>query len=222
MPVDASGKKTGSAQTLTPAQLNGPPLYQSDWFYVADDGALTFWVPVNGAIGGTSTHPRSELREVIDPALPSSSWRWSDDAALDAELKIEQAPRASGRIVIGQVHGIGSPSPLLLLQYTYDAGTGKGFVEAIVNSTPQGDAAQRRHDPLASGIPLGARFHYRLAVSAGVLVAEVEGRSIQYIIGPAWDEVNLYFKAGAYIQDVGSSSTDGGQVGFYTLQTTHH
>lgn len=221
VPADSSGSTRGKAATISAAQLTAEPPYESTWFYKAGDGALTFWVPVNGAISGSSSHPRSELRELMEPDNPAMNWSSWQDAELQARCAVQQVPPASGRVTIGQVHGYKSPLPLVMLQYAYSASTSSGSVETVINPAPNATAGQRLRQTLIKGIGLGERFDYRITVKAGVLRVEANGKSLDYTIGTAWSGVGHYFKAGAYIPEVGSSSADGAKVAFYRLLVTH-
>lgn len=221
IPADANGTTTGKAVSISPAALSASPPYESEWFYIADDGALTFWVPVNGTYVGGSTYPRSELREMLDPGDASVNWYSWQDSELVAICAVQQTPSLSGRVTIGQVHAYDASLPLLMLQYVYASATQTGSLEAIINPTPNATPSQRLRKVLVSGIALGARLEYHLAVRAGVLRVEVNGVSLDYTLGTAWSGFGHYFKAGAYIPEKGSSGTDGARVAFYKLLATH-
>ena len=143
------------------------------------------------------------------------NWTRDDSALLDARLKIDRVPAASGKLVVGQIHGYGT-APLVKLQY--EAGGGK--LTALINPTPTSSIPQKF--PLASGVPLGRLFDYRIAVADGVLtLGAAGGKPLRYAIDPRWDRVGLYFKAGAYVQASGSDGADGGQATFYRLSAMH-
>src|SRR5205823_2339967 len=60
---------SGSVDEITPAQLEAG--FTNAYFYTGSDGSMVFWAPDNGARTGGSTHPRSELRELINPYAPN-------------------------------------------------------------------------------------------------------------------------------------------------------
>ena len=221
VPADSNGSTYGTATTISAAQLTAAPPYESTWFYKAADDALTFWVPVNGAISGSSSYPRSELREMMEPGNAAVNWSSWQDAELRARCAVQQVPPSTGRVTIGQVHGYKSPLPLFMLQYVHSGNAGGGSVETVINPSPNATASQRLKKTLIKGIALGERFDYRIAVKAGVLHVEVNGQTLDYTIGTAWSGVGHYFKAGAYIPESGSSSADGAKVAFYRLLAIH-
>lgn len=216
LPADIDGGTVGEAADILPAALVGPPPYSSPWFYREADGALTFWVPVGGAIGGSSPNPRAELRELLDPDNARANWSASQRSRLSARCKVVKVPTGDGGVIVGQVHAWQSAHPLVMLRYVYDAATGSGTITAHVNSTP--DAATTLKFPLADHVPLNQAFDYALDVSQGVLTMTVDGHSAQYTLGSLWRSAGLYFKAGAYIKAQGS---EGGLVSFYKIEATH-
>lgn len=221
IPADAKGGMAGAAEIISTQRLITAPVYQSQWFFAGSDGALHFWVPVDGAIGGTSPHPRSELREMLDPDNPALNWSSAAYSELLARCAVLQVPNVSRSVAVGQVHAYRSAGPLLLLRY-YREADGKGKVVAIINPTPTATAPQRVRHTLVSGLPPGEAFDYRIAVQQGVLSVEVNGQGIRYPIGPAWAGAGHYFKAGAYILDEDGASDDGALVMFRRLVVAHH
>lgn len=218
IPADAEGGTQGEALNILPAALLGPPPYDSPWFYREASGALSFWVPVTGAIGGSSSNPRSELREMLAPPDASVNWSASQTSALSAHCTVAKVPANSNSVIVGQVHAYQSAHPLVLLQYSYDSSSGSGQLTAHVNTTPAATSTQKF--PLATGVALGQGFDYELKVAAGVLTVSVNGTSAQYTLGSAWRSAGLFFKAGAYIK-AGTDSTDGALVTFQSLDIVH-
>lgn len=217
IPADAGSGSGGKALDILPSALVGPPAYSSPWFYLEPDGALSFWVPVDGAIGGSSPNPRSELREMLDPNSARANWSAAQDSEMNARCKVMAVPSANPQVIVGQIHAYTAAHPLVMLQYHYDADAGSGELVAHVNSTP--GAASRLTFPLIEGLPLNAPFRYQLAVHQGVLTMTANDKSAQYSLGSQWRAASLYFKAGAYIK---AGGTGGGLVSFYELQTSHH
>src|SRR5690606_29847374 len=115
IPADIDGGTAGDARTLQPHQLSGSSGYSSRWFQTAEDGAMTFWTPVNGATIGGSSSPRSELREMLVPGSTDVNWDVHSTSFLDAQVRVLQVP-SDGKVIVGQAHGHGAP-PLIMVYY---------------------------------------------------------------------------------------------------------
>ena len=218
VPVDRSGGVTGEAMEMSSAQLMAAPGYSAKWFRTASNGALNMEAAINGATTSGSSFPRSELREQMIAGSDSANWYAAGNAVLEAQLTINEVPSATGKIVVGQIHGVDAV-PLVKLRYVYTA-SGGGKLDALVKATPSStsDISYR----LASNLPLKTRFDYRIAVSRGVMTLSVNNEPpVQHVISSQWASTGLYFKAGAYVQANGSSSTDIGRVTFYRLAASH-
>lgn len=221
LPVDESGGTSGEAMDVAPTQLEGSPGYSSKWFYKGEFGTMAFWAPVDGATTKGSSYARSELRELIDPDDDNVNWTIAQRSVLQAKCKVLRVP-ANGKLVVGQIHGF-QTTPLLKLEYLYDAAAQSGSVVALVNATP--DASVPTRFTLASGLALDQAFQYKAAVypkdGRSVLHMYVDrGPAVDYVISRSWTDVGMYFKAGSYPQDQGSSS-EGGKIEFYRLFATH-
>lgn len=214
IPADASGGNAGDALIVRPDLISGPQGYQGRWFNTdQNDGAMTFWAPINGATIGGSSSPRSELREV--PLV----WNGAGTSTLDAMLKVTQVPR-DGMVIVGQVHGHGSP-PLIMIYYHYDHDAGTGQVVAKLQETPIQGPPYSKHI-LARNVDLGETFSYQLKVENNWAMASVDGGTpARMAMSPAWDGENFYFKAGAYLHMHGDSATEGARVKFYRLAASH-
>ena len=220
IPADNDGGTGGDAVTVRPDLLSGPQGYQSRWFHTdKEDGAMTFWAPINGATVGGSSSPRSELREMQDPSNGSATWNGAGSSALDVLVKVTQVP-GDGIVIVGQVHGYGSP-PLIMIYYRYDHAAGTGRVIAKLQETPVQGPPYSNHT-LASNVDLGETFSYQLKVQNNRAMASVNGHTpVSMAMSPAWDGETFYFKAGAYLHMHGSSATEGGRVKFYRLAASH-
>ncbi|WP_187673503.1 polysaccharide lyase family 7 protein [Zestomonas carbonaria] len=203
--------------TVYPPDLSGPFGYSSPWFYSSDDGAMTFWAPVDGLAGGGSPKPRSELREMIDPGNPRVNWDSHGTSILEAQVRVAQVP-SDGVVIIGQVHGFDSP-PLVLLYYLYDFATQTGQVMVKLQGLPV-HSQPFTHHTLASDIRLGQSFVYQIRVIDGIAAAQANnGPSAEMVIDPAWDRETFYFKAGAYLYS--HQGNGGALVRFYRLAASH-
>jgi hypothetical protein len=94
-----------------------------------------------------------------------------------------------------------------------------GVVRAVVKGTPDPDATTPANTSftLYDDVPLGKPFTYDVqARNYGVTV-----NGTLTTLSPAWQEDDMrgYFKAGAYVQEVGSDATQAGRVTFYELET---
>lgn len=226
IPVDANNSVKGKPLTILPSALSGPNGYSNPpSFYTDTDGAMTMRPPLNGATSGGSKHPRSELREMIDPSSNYINWDSSGTALLDAQLRVMQVPSKDGTVIVGQVHGHGS-APLVLVYYKYNAKTQTGVVMAKLQGTPIQGPPFWQHQ-VASGIKLGQAFTYQIRVerqNGSLAMASVSvnnGTPATMVMDPSWDTETFYFKAGAYLHTYGTSSTEGALVKFYRLATSH-
>jgi hypothetical protein len=184
VPADANGGNSGDAVTIRPDLLSGPQGYQSRWFRTdTEDGAMTFWAPIDGATVGGSSSPRSELREMLDPGNGGVTWNGAGSSVLDALVKVTQVP-SDGIVIVGQVHGYGSP-PLIMIYYRYDHAAGTGRVIAKLQETPVQGPPYSNHT-LATDVDLGETFSYQLKVQNNRAMASVNGHTpVSMAMSPA-------------------------------------
>lgn len=218
LPVASDGSTSGKAATISTAKLTSG--YVSPWFYTDGvDGQMSFWSPVVGATTSGSPYTRSELREMLNPNDDSVNWNLDGESILDARASVQQVPSASGRVVVGQIHGY-TDGPLIKITYMHDFGTGLGTLVAQLNATPSATSAI--DFVLATNLHLGDDFTYRIDVlNHTVTVSSETGASNTWVIDPSWNTSTLYFKAGAYTIAQGTNSTDGSAVSFSRLAATH-
>jgi hypothetical protein len=199
----------------TPALLQG---FKNEYFH-ADSGTLFFWAPVTGSKTVSAIYPRSELRETnADGSV--RNWAYpSADNFLRAALTVNQVP-SNGKIVIGQIHVYGSNEPLLKLEYQYKEKKASGNLVVKIRTAPdQGDPTVLT---IAENVPLNQRFAYSIHLSpTGNLSITAADYNWQATISPAWQNKQLYFKAGVYTQDNTGYNTEGGMVTFYKLNIAH-
>ena len=213
-----------SPTTISTAQLNNG--YKSGYFRRNDDGSVTFWVPVTGSPTEDASYPRSELRETQSDGSLSNWTHGSSDSYLSAILKVDRVP-SKNKVVIGQIHSTDEPGsqndPLIKLQYHYRNGIGR--LELLLREKPGDDQVQ--NILLAENVQLGERFGYDLRLTPtgklGVVVISKDGDrgSLYRELNSAWASQQLYFKAGAYIQDNEGPSDEGGRVTFFHLNGSH-
>jgi hypothetical protein len=238
LPVDSAGGTTGVSASVSTAQLtNG---YTSAWFYTAtNDGAMTFWVPDNGATTSGSTHPRSELREELIPSNTDTNWTAYGTHVLTAQCKVLQVPSDTGKVCIGQIHEPntkpdGSTSANNEQMIMFDLPNQKIYV----NVNLDGDLSSSFSKTVVSGssVALNNTINYTMSVVNGILTIVVNnitnswnlfsGTNYQGHIAQNWDTASgntMYFKAGDYNQtgDACACWTDGAKVAFYSLTRYH-
>lgn len=213
---------THSATLIGTARLNAG--YSSQYF--RPEGArVVFWVPVNGARTDSARYPRSELRET-HPDGTLHNWYYGEaDNILSAVLSVQQVP-SKNKLVIGQIHSKDQPGsandPLLKLQYHYVNGTGR--IEALLRRQPGDSTVQ--NITLVEGVTLDERFSYQLRITRsgrlGIRIESDDDNGSYYRqLSSSWGRQQLYFKAGAYVQDNYGAASEGGRATFYHLNTLH-
>ena len=223
LPVDANGEHSGTAATVTTAELTSG--YSSEWFYGTQNGGVTFFAPIQGATTKSTPYPRSELRELLDPSDYSVNWSAHDTAAMAADLVVHQAPSANGKVTIGEIVGYNGANPdvsvLTKLVYEFNADQCSAVLYTSTLDTPTSSGSTARRQVLPTSVPLGAPFSYSIRVESHEIRVTSGSAEVLETIGSAWDAEGLYFRAGAALFANGASLTDGARVTFYQLQVTH-
>ncbi|TVY07500.1 polysaccharide lyase family 7 protein [Paenibacillus cremeus] len=207
------------ASEISAAQLQAG--YSGPYFYTdPQDGAMTFWAPVNGGTTSGSSYPRSELREMINPTDDNVNWSWLGNHTMTATERVTVVP-STGKVIALQIHGVtasgGSASPLVKMQYD----SNKHAVDFLVKALAAGGSDIHY---VFNGIQVGDSYSAQIQVVNGVLYMTVNGvtQSHDFIAAdPNWKDVLFYFKAGAYTQDNVGDSSEGGMVKIYSLNVTH-
>ena len=227
----------GSVDSASTSQLIGG--FTNNYFYTAADGAMTFWVPDNGATTSGSSHPRSELREELSPGDTGFNWSLYGTHVLTATCVVSNVPSDTGKVCIGQIHEPnikpdGSASANNEHMIMFDLFNKKIYA----NINLDGDQSSSFSKTFISGtnVALGRPINYTMSVVNGLLQIVVNnvtnswdlfsGTNFQGHIAQNWDAASgntLYFKAGDYNQTVDTCgcSTDGAMVAFYALANTH-
>lgn len=241
-PVRANGKEGGYPAAVIPADELSPAKpadgYSSKYLYADSDAygrGVTFYCPITGAANSTSApHPRSELRHQIAIGTNDGFLVGNSTAStMTAKLAVKQVPHEVpgyegkvGMIIVGQIHGLkllsgpnkgDNAAPLLLISYTYDFDRKTGVVRAVVKGNPDPDETTPANTSfvLYDDVPLGKPFTYDIRVKSNVVT--VNGVATK--LSSAWTGLRGYFKAGAYVQEVGDDATEAGRVTFYALDT---
>lgn len=214
LPVDANGNPSGLAATVAPTSLQS---YSSKYFYVNSDGAVVFYCPSNGATttpGQGSDHARTELRELYKIGGPTE-WTNTVGGTLTATLKITRVPASLNSVFVGQIHS--GSAILAMLAYNPK----KKQIEARVYPTPTSSAPNTY--VLATNVPVGAKWGYTLQWIGSTLSVSINGKATNWTVDASWNNVPVYFKAGAYsaAPNAGNPAGDATEVAFSTLQVQH-
>ena len=204
-------------------------------------GAMNMFAPLNGGTTPGSEFSRCEFYEILPGA--SAYWKLSTFAsnALSASLLVSQVAPVQNRVIIGQIHDKGntdslghtaSNSPLLKLYYDRDASDPNnsicnGCIYAQIRTTPAQSSFLKIVN-LAKNIPLNTIFKYNITLLRdGTLTIKVNNLSTFIKLNTStnntvgWGAQQLYFKAGVYNLEFGSSNIVGGAASFYSLQVAH-
>jgi hypothetical protein len=219
LPVNSRGQLSGEAEELRPAVLVSP------WLTRQGNGGLVFWAPAGGATTPHSFHSRTELQSLTSFTVGEPGH------VLMAMLAVQQLPRVSGSIIIGQIHGAGTDSaaPFLFVEVK-----GKDL-RVAVESMPKLEGSKgpaggevTTHYQLLDDIRLGQTFTYDIVTRKAAIVvsATKDGNgssghasaSVSVPVPVAWRHKTVRFSAGDYEQDdAASSKVGGGRITFYAL-----
>ena len=227
---------SGTVDSASTAQLVAG--FTNAYFYTAADGAMIFWAPNNGARTSGSTHPRSELRELLDPADSGVNWTVYGSNFLTATCVVSNVPSDTGKVCIGQIHepstkpdGSASANNELTM-LMFDLNNQKIYA----NVNLDGDLSSSFSTTFISGtnVALGKPITYSLLVVNGVMKIIVNnvtnswdlfsGTNYLGHIAQNWDRASsntVYFKAGDYNQVVDTALAGGARVAFYSLTAYH-
>ncbi|HBI21580.1 MAG TPA: hypothetical protein DDY37_03180 [Legionella sp.] len=236
-----------NAISIGQATLNGTPGanngYTNAPYFFTDpvSGAMNMFAPLNGGTTPDSEFSRCELYEILPG--PSAYWTLSTFASnsLSASLLVSQVAPAQNRVIIGQLHDKGntdslghtaSNSPLLKLYYdraAFDPNNSicNGCIYAQIRKTPAQSSFLKIVN-LAKNTPLNTIFRYNVTLLRdGTLIITINNLSTVIKLNTSsdntigWGAQQLYFKAGVYNQETGSSNTQGGAASFFSLQVAH-
>jgi hypothetical protein len=223
LPVDANGNPSGTADTVSTSELVSG--YSSNWFYRTENDGVTFWSPIQGATTAHTIYPRSELREVFDPADPAHNWTSTDVSELNAFLIVHQVPSANGKVTIGEIVGYNRDNPdvsvLTKLVYEYNTSTCTATLSTTTLGSPTASGSTATHQVLTRSLHLGEGFPYTIRVENNTITFTSGMTTVTEPIGPEWNGIGLIYRAGASLFAAGPSLEDGARVTFYQLQATH-
>lgn len=219
LPVDVTGGFTGRSREVK--SLTG--YEHQKYFYTAEDGAMTFMAPVEGATTKGSKFARSELREMS--GTERAAWSLATGGVMSATLKIDHAPTkfngAPGRIVVGQIHG--QDDELVRLNWE------NGKLYFVNDQAGSSNKETKFYFHNAAGkqphVSLDERFSYTISAKADQLVVTVkaDGQTYKSVtkINSIWQSDAFYFKAGTYLGVNETQGTGYGQTSFYALSMSH-
>lgn len=228
LPVNSSGQIGGAAVEV---KNIGATFQKAPYFYTAQDGAMVFMAPTDGARTSGSKYPRSELRE-MDASGKEISWTVEQGGELHATLSVNELPvtsaGAKGRIVIGQIHG---PDDELCRLY-YDDGKLYFYDDKATSSIKETQFILKSASGQTTNIALNEKFEYSIIADRNNLTVIAVHNGVEYrAVDPVssfWPGKALYFKAGAYVQvsapgsGAGNVGSGKGQVSFYRLLPPSH
>jgi len=243
LPLGAMDNAISIGQTTlngTPGLNNG---YTNAPYFFTDPvtGAMDFFAPIYGGTTPNSDFSRCELLEVLPGATPTWKLSTFSSNTLAASLLVSEVGPVSKQVIIGQIHDKGntdslghtaSNSPFVKLYYNMSAldpnhNVCNGCVYAQVRATPaQGNFL--KIVSLLHDIPLNTIFTYNInLLSTGALTITANNVSTVINVSTStnntigWGSEELYFKAGVYNLEAGTSPTLGAAASFYSLLVTH-
>jgi hypothetical protein len=237
----ANGVLTGTAGTVdsasTPQLVAG---FTNAYFYTGPDGAMTFWSPDNGATTSGSTHPRSELRELLNTNDTGVNWTVYGSNVMTASCVVSNVPADTGKVCIGQIHepttkpdGSASANNELTM-IMFDLAGQKIYANVSLDGNLTSSFGATYFT--GTNVALGKPINYTVTVVNGVLTITINnvtkawnlfsGTNFQGHIAQNWDRASsntVYFKAGSYNQTTNqcNCATDGAKVAFYALSIYH-
>jgi hypothetical protein len=233
LPVE--GSSSGTIEIIPAPKLVGNSGFTDKYFYTnPTDGGMMFFDPEDGAHTANATHPRTELAEV-DSSGKTANWPISGTNTQKATLAVLNA---LDHTCIGQVHvnapiasGLPASTKPLLELYYYGTGGAYPSGEVVLMVEPGPEVSDEQPYDLGN-IPMGDQFSYIIQVAPGTtsssgfdinltLTYNGVSKTTPVPIADSFIGYGLYFKAGDYLQTVGSSSTVGSLDEFYSLTVSH-
>lgn len=229
LPVKSDGTTGGTpARTLKTTDLlpssAQPRGYESEFFrssFLSDAGdasAVTLWCPITGALSsGTTDSPRTEFRHQL-LAGTNDGWTTGDGSpvAMTVECMLTQLPPLRGTVVVAQVHGfritdasgalVNAPPLLLVLVEPLAAG---GYqLRAKVRRSA--DDSRTGYDNYV--LKTFSTLQTWLTLQISVRDMKVWVNEVGMPIDPSWRDIGQYYKAGVYLDEVGTDATQGGRL----------
>jgi Alginate lyase/Bacterial Ig domain len=228
---------SGSVDSASASQLVAG--FTNAYFYTGPDGAMTFQVPDSGAHTSGSLHPRSELREELNPADSGLNWNVYGTHIMTAQCRVLQVPSDTLKVCIGQIHepnnkpdGSASANNEQMIMFDLARQT------IYVNINLDGNLSSSFSVTMLSGAAVATNtpINYTVSVVNGLLTIAINnvtnswdllsGTNYQGHIAQNWDLASsntVCFKAGDYNQTTNACgcATDFARVAFYSLTRYH-
>ncbi|MGG1554077.1 polysaccharide lyase family 7 protein [Paenibacillus ferrarius] len=209
-----------------------------DWFYTdSATGGMVFVSPNIGSTTTNTSYPRSELREMLNSSVDTTSlgnnWVTSTsststksqaggvDGTMKATLSVDRVSVSGdtsklGRVVVGQIHG--PDTEPIRLYYHKRPSDSKGAIyfgtdDLSNNNTYVNVIGGPNSLNPSNGIALGQRWSYEISVIGLQMTVKVtpEGGStstVTYTLPSGYNNKYLYFKAGVYNQNNTDTTSD--------------
>jgi hypothetical protein len=226
LPIDAMGGTGGTngseyaAETISASQLVGG--FTDAYFKLNSSKHLVFTAPSNGATstpGQGSNHTRSELHEIYTGTGATSNNYWPSTlgGTLQAKAYVNAASADSDESTIGQIHGQGSATFVLLM---YAAAKKEVLLKVYGSPTSSTMATET---VVEKNVPLNVALTYVLSLENGVITATVNGTTISVTAGSGWDGFPVRFALGAYsaAPNTGNPSGDKTEVTYDSFTVSH-
>lgn len=226
LPEKADGSMGGyPARTVKAAELQPSASssrgYESGYFQSATVGADTgvvLWCPVNGAMSSaTSDSPRTEFRHQVTAGV-NDSWTVAEGSpvTMQTEFSLLQMPPLKKAVIVAQIHGnkmldatgASVSAPPLMLVYAEEIDATHHQLRVKVRSSPDAVNYVYSSTVLTRFQGLGEWQALSVSVRGGSIL--VNGRA--FPVDARWSGVGVYFKAGVYLDEVGTDATQGGRV----------
>lgn len=182
----------------------------ADLFWVDPKGHENFWCSVLGGTSGTSSSPRTELRETDDAG---QDFNWLGEKGLHVmtgTVRVEKVP-SSRKVIVGQIHAHKAPDPFLMVSWWND--------EMRIDSRPTPDAKTVTLARVKCVV--GQVCKFALVVKDGTLTVNLSGFANSQPIDVSWDDYPFYFKRGAYVIDHEGTADEGGWVVYEASEVVH-
>lgn len=218
LPVDSTNGFAGEATNITTLAL-AAGYENAPWFYTGASGEMVFAVPCNGAISGTSTSPRCELRETF-PDGTLRNWTPLSDGGvhvLDAVCTVDSV--GDGKVSIGQIHGKVPDTPTVIMRYNNTVVPAQIAVSVYLTPDGNNGSTWLYFDAPALGEEIAYQLKMTGSDTSVVFECTVNGvvQSLPLTNDlAAWQAATFYFKAGAYYTVPAAGAT--AQVSFTELE----
>jgi hypothetical protein len=211
LPTDRAGAFSGPPEEIGVADLAGG--YHDRYFFTdPEDGSMGFKTPDIGATGGTSSHPRCELREML-PSGQQHNWKAASEGGthrLGATCMVDSDSVGNGgQVCIGQIHA--KDPNIAAVMLFYDNQQSQGAIRVhIKKKVTEEPGESHRFAPVGLNVP-GTHstkpIEYELQLTSDeaghvVFTATVNGETwsekVSAFDAHAWKSATFYFKAGSY------------------------